>query len=444
VCATELKKRHGLLRYTRNDDPKDFLDSPLYLIVSNFHSMKQFISITFVAVFLLFPCCKENNPSSESFQLTTFDPIAVQKSNKMKLYVHYMPWFETPETNNGKWGWHWTMNNKNPDKIIDGKREIASWYYPLIGPYASGDLDVLEYHLLLMKYAGIDGVLVDWYGLQQKNDLPGIAKNTDALFKAIEKVGLEFAIVYEDRFLDGSREEMIRLAQTDMNYLQSNYFKKDYYANLEGKPLLLIFGPAKLQTKTDWETIFNVFAIKPSFFTLQDHFHTANTTAVGEYMWVNQQTPAEKYDKAKNLSQYIGAAYPGYKDFYKEGGDGEGYNIHWEYGNGNLYKSLLELGKEENMNYLQLVTWNDFGEGTMIEPSIEFEYTFLVVNQQFAGVSYSEKELRTIKQLYDLRKSNKNKKEKNKRLDQVFYYLVSLQTDKAENLMKEISENGSD
>jgi hypothetical protein len=289
-----------------------------------------------------------------------------------------------------------------------------------------------------MKYAGIDGVLVDWYGLQQKNDLPGIAKNTEALFKAIEKVGLEFAIVYEDRFLDGSRQEMIGLAQNDMSFLQSGYFKKDYYAKMDGKPLLLIFGPAKLQTSADWENIFNVFSVKPAFFTLQTHFHTASTTATGEYMWVDSKTPEEKYADAGKFSRYIGAAYPGYRDFYKEGGDGNGYNIHWDYNNGELFKSLLELGKTKGMNYLQLVTWNDFGEGTMIEPTLEFEYKFLTVNQQFAGVKYSEKELKTIKQLFDLRKLHKDKKEKNKKLDQIFYYLVSLQYDKAVELMKEM------
>ena len=74
-----------------------------------------------------------------------------------KVYVHMMPWFETNETYNGTWGIHWTMATKNPDLIIDpatGRREIAAHYYPEIGPYASGDPDVIDYQLLLMKYSG--------------------------------------------------------------------------------------------------------------------------------------------------------------------------------------------------------------------------------------------------------------------------------------------------
>ena len=40
----------------------------------------------------------------------------------------------------------------------------AAHYYPKIGPYASNDPDVLEYHFLLMKAAGVTGIILDWYG----------------------------------------------------------------------------------------------------------------------------------------------------------------------------------------------------------------------------------------------------------------------------------------
>src|SRR6476661_5169499 len=92
--------------------------------------------------------------------------VPVAKTNPMKVYMHYMPWFETPATLGGSnWGYHWKFNNQNPN-IVDasGKRQIASHYYPKIGPYASSDPNVIEYHMLLMKFAGVDGVMIDWYG----------------------------------------------------------------------------------------------------------------------------------------------------------------------------------------------------------------------------------------------------------------------------------------
>ncbi|HXU78584.1 MAG TPA: hypothetical protein VN794_18555, partial [Methylomirabilota bacterium] len=80
------------------------------------------------------------------------------------VMVYYMPWF-TAKPHSESWGWHWTMDHFNPDQVnAAGQHQIASWYYPLIGPYDSSDPAVLEYHVLLMKLAGVEGVIVDWYG----------------------------------------------------------------------------------------------------------------------------------------------------------------------------------------------------------------------------------------------------------------------------------------
>src|ERR1700753_4251532 len=77
---------------------------------------------------------------------TTTGPLPVVKANSIKIYAHYLPWFETPATSpHGKWGQHWAKANENPDVIgNDGKRQIASYFYPMTGPYASSDRDILD------------------------------------------------------------------------------------------------------------------------------------------------------------------------------------------------------------------------------------------------------------------------------------------------------------
>src|SRR6187399_140070 len=123
-------------------------------------------------------------------------PTPVVKTNSMKIYMHYMPWFQSKPVS-GYWGSHWKMTNKNPE-IIDanGKRQIASHYYPLIGPYDSKDSDVIEYHLLLMKYAGVDGILIDWYGSHTNYDYGTNLINTNAVIDKLDDVGLQFSVVY--------------------------------------------------------------------------------------------------------------------------------------------------------------------------------------------------------------------------------------------------------
>ena len=52
--------------------------------------------------------------------------MAVTKTNPMKVYMHYMPWFETPATLGGtNWGYHWKFNNRNPN-IVDATGQAAN------------------------------------------------------------------------------------------------------------------------------------------------------------------------------------------------------------------------------------------------------------------------------------------------------------------------------
>lgn len=404
-------------------------------------------------VIALLAGCQKDGPAGDGHKTETnievLDPVTVTKPNPTKVWMHYMPWFEDKTSSgNGQWGYHWTMATKNPD-IIDGngKRQIAAHYYPLIGPYASNDTAVLEYHFLLMKYAGIDGILIDWYGTRNFNDYPLIKRNTEAIVAVLERVGLEFAIVYEDRTLEtgiNTDAQRVNQAGADMEYLAQHFFSSDAYIHLNDRPLLLNFGPIVIKTPGQWHQILNRLSKKPAFFTLYAHAHLANNTqyknAIGEYIWVDGTPMATKYAQKTNFEHYIGGAYPGFKDFYQEGGWGSTVLADIDHDNGALFERLLNMAKDEGMPYLQLITWNDFGEGTMVEPTHEFQYTFLEITQRFTGVPYNKSNLEAIYTYYKLKKRFKDNVQKQRQLTQAFYYLISLQESKAMNLMNEIDE----
>jgi len=102
-----------------------------------------------------------------TFFLQALAAAAAPKS----VMVYYMPWF-VAKPFSSSWGWHWTMNHYDPDVVnAFGERQVASWYYPLIGPYDSADPVVLEYHVLLMKLAGVDGVIVSNTTVQRPEGL---------------------------------------------------------------------------------------------------------------------------------------------------------------------------------------------------------------------------------------------------------------------------------
>jgi hypothetical protein len=413
--------------------------------------MKKYITLLFCVIvnFLVALGCSSDDKNSDiPTTPETVAPVAIEKTNSTKIYVHYMPWFETNESSaDKKWGYHWTMANKNPNNIdANNRREIASYYYPLIGPYHSGDKNVIENHLLLMKYSGIDGVLIDWYGTYDVYDYRMVKENTEQLIAMLDKVGLEYAIVYEDRVTKsavdaGKAISVTSAAKTDLAYMEKNYFDDKNYIKVNGKPLLLNFGPIVLQTPAEWTNVFNTLTAKPSFITLWDQSVEAGENASGEYAWVykNSTYLTNFYTNTKpKLSVAIGSAYPGFKDFYAQGGGGAAIGWTIEHNNGATLDETLAMAKNANLNYLQLITWNDFGEGTMFEPTVEFGYTYIEKVKAFAGVKNTENVFPDISQLYNLRTQKKGNADAQKKLDQAFNYFVSMQSAKAKQLLNEI------
>jgi hypothetical protein len=410
------------------------------------------LSAILLAISLL-GCSSKNNPTPDSgkpvIPPTNPDPVKVViktdakpvvKTNNQKVYVHYMPWFEDKTTSGtGKWGQHWTMANQNPDIIAaDGRRQIASHYYPLTGPYASSDRDLLDYQLLLMKYAGIDGVIVDWNGSHNVYDYPLIKRNTDTLFSRMPGVGLQFSICYEDASLVNvnkvTGQDMVAAAKEDFAYLQNNYFKSSNYITISGQPLLLDFGPQGLKTAGEWQQAFAGLTVKPRLLSLLYQGGVTGSAGSGEFFWVGATDPAPINDfynnRSKTLATAFAGAYPGFHDFYKEGGWGNNLFVINNNGTSTL-QNTLSLAKNSNIPYLQLITWNDYGEGTIIEPTLEFNFDYLVVIQQYTGVKYTQTELQLIYKWHTLRKKYAGDAAKQTQLTQAYNYLASLDVDKA-------------
>lgn len=367
------------------------------------------------------------------------------------VLVHYMPWY-VAKPFSGTWGWHWTMNHFNPDQInASGERAIASHYYPLIGPYDSADPVVLEYHVLLMKLAGIDGVIVDWYGLDKYLDYGVNNQRTAALFQYTRRAGLKFALCYEDRTIQQeinggfiAASNAIAHAQQTMRYVQSNYFGDPSYLRRSNQPVLLNFGPQYFKTNGQWPAIFSVLTAtnQPAFFTLDNRA----TGAIGAFnwppMWLSQSSGGilsasalESYlatfqQKGNTWPAYISSAFPRFHDIYAQAGVGSSYGTLSD-NNGATLRSTLTRAMTNTSAMVQIVTWNDFGEGTIIEPTKQFGYRDLGIIQdlrrQFldAGFPHRTNDLALATRLYTLRRQHKTNAIVSAELDRIFTNIVS-------------------
>jgi hypothetical protein len=375
----------------------------------------------------------------------------IVKENPKKVYVHYLPWFQNKDYD-GYWGQHWTMSNQNPEiNKTNGSLQIASYYYPVIGPYSSNDPDLHEYHFLMMKLSGIDGVIFDWYGSKDLHDYGLIKTSTETFINTLEDLGLNFSIMYEDRVAAQAADQsvdtnIIEAAQQDLIYINDTYFSSLEYMKHNNKNLLFVFGPHYLTTKTEWNQVFDVLPTenRPSFLTLWGASDRVGVNAAGEFLWVDKdhllahQNYYSTYQASNSIT--VGSSYPGFNSFYAEGGWSDGIN-EWtiDFDSGHTFVETLNYTHHELSDFIQIITWNDFGEGTMIEPTEEYGFTYLQLLQQYTGVSFTSDDLQVALDLYRARKNFKDNKDAQNILNRTYKYIKRLDMQRADKVLNALN-----
>jgi len=292
--------------------------------------------------------------------------------------AHYIPWF----TSAPQWdGWKRIMANQEHDPeryLADGRRDIGSVLYPLIGPYSSLDQSVIRYQLATMKAVGIQGAIIDWSGSDHDR--------SQALLMIQEagKLGLRIAICYEEKanFVwptfrkPVNREEAIQYAESDLAYIESNYTNLNGYMRCNGRPLLLLWNgpPNGRYTVEEWhrilaglkeKVVFGSGGGDPGYDGLSDFAFgwfapdTGAANDFGKHSATLVGTGRRKF--------LVGSLCPGFDD-----------TPVWGWGNGprrldrrglSCLKDTFDRSLTGKPELIQIVTWNDYNEGTSIEPT---------------------------------------------------------------------------
>jgi glycoprotein endo-alpha-1,2-mannosidase len=98
--------------------------------------------------------------------------------------IFYYAWYGTP-ARDGDWT-HWSQNNHKPPQYV------YSRYYPARGPYSSSDPSVVDQQMAEIAAAGIDEVIVSWWGRGSAED-----KRLPLVMSAAKRHGLQVAIHLE-------------------------------------------------------------------------------------------------------------------------------------------------------------------------------------------------------------------------------------------------------
>lgn len=319
-----------------------------------------------------------------------------------RVLAHYMPWFRAERAPDGSMRWdHWQWFGKgtkhDPDDVgPDGRRDIASVFYPLIGPYHGPDAKVLEYHVLSARAAGIDAFVADWYG-------PGTY--SDEVFAALraqaEPLGFRVAICLEEKsFFPGyaavtSRVEVLDEMERHIRHVLEAHAGSPAYLRRDGRPVLFMFnghgaGPLGEGTLSPAELadVLGRFSNAPVFL-VRGHVDTNYLGVVdGAYAWCGDAAYRRWFEEASSgprgdgrLSYRVGVASPGFDDSGVNGW-GAGPRVTDRRGTQEYEDNWADVLKGRP-DAVQIVTWNDFQEGTTVEPTVEYGFTLLNLTERY-------------------------------------------------------------
>ena len=273
-----------------------------------------------------------------------------------KIYAHFVPWF----------GFGDHMN---------------------VG-YTSSDVAQVQKQVNDMVSRGFDGAVIDWYGRGESSaHFLSYDHATQAFMQQSQlHTGFTFAIMHDAGALKTCAATVgCDVTQTlidDLNYVNVTYAGSPAYLHSAGRPVIYFFGHEAYNI--DWTRVGAGVAGNPMFI-FRNASGFSRPLSSGAFSWADpiNVTPTnlmslgylDGYYKAAlgSPTKYSTAsAYKGFNDTLAAWGSdriiGQQCGQTW-------LKTLAEAGKyytaTKQMLGIQLVTWNDYEEGTEIEAGID-------------------------------------------------------------------------
>jgi hypothetical protein len=243
--------------------------------------------------------------------------------------------------------------------------------------YNSTDAGQIHNQITDMISRGIDGVIIDWYGPDSTIDTATKLVMTEAE----SHPGFTFAIMIDQGAIQwdscsGCSPQQALIS--DLQYIESTYFSSPAYLKMQGKPVITNFD-IDLSYSVNWNEVSAALSTQPAFL-FQNNDGFSHVLSEGSYSWVMPTT--SDYGMSYLASFYnigiplknettVGATYKGFNDSLAPWGSnrvmGQQCGQTWLKSFSEI-NGLYNSGKQ--LSALQLVTWNDYEEGTEIESGI--------------------------------------------------------------------------
>jgi hypothetical protein len=244
--------------------------------------------------------------------------------------------------------------------------------------YSSTDPLQVKRQITEMISRGIDGVVMVWYGPNNSID-----RAAQLVMKEAEMhPGFTFAIMVDHGAIEwdsctGCNPQEALIAQ--LQYVEQIYFPSPAYLRIGGQPVVTNFD-IDLFYNMDWNAVKRALQTTPAFI-FQNSSGFSHAVSDGAYSWVKPTTAdygmnylTDFYSTGTKFSNEatVGAAYKGFNDTLASWGM---HRIMGQQCGQTWLQTFSEINKlydsTNQLSAMQLVTWNDYEEGTEIESGID-------------------------------------------------------------------------
>jgi len=254
--------------------------------------------------------------------------------------------------------------------------------------YASNDAGQVRRQISDMVSRGLNGVIIDWYGSQNDGtDYLMIDSVVQMVMQEAEShSGFTFAVMYDQGTLipcsKNSACDITQRVIDDLNHANVSYWGSAAYQKSGGRPVVYFFFDP-VTYNVDWTRVRAGVAGNPLFVFPHETGFT-HPQSDGAFGWIKPELATSSdpaalaylgtyYGTALASAKFsTGAGYPGFDDSLAPWGKNR--IVSRQCGQTWL-QTLNEAGNHystsNQISGIQLVTWNDYEEGTEIESGID-------------------------------------------------------------------------
>ncbi|UCD56577.1 MAG: glycoside hydrolase family 99-like domain-containing protein, partial [Candidatus Hydrogenedentota bacterium] len=264
--------------------------------------------------------------------------------------------------------------------------------------YDSNDPTVIRKHLEMSAAAGIDVLVATWWGQDDYHD-----RAFRKVIREAQKSPVQVTIYYERVPAVTQKSQLVDAVVEDLRYVLDSYAKSSAFFAVDGKPVIFIYGRAMHQLGIDaWtQVVERVKASRPvmligdstsaEWADIFDGLHTYNPVGAvvgGTDMFGYYQRAVRTCRSASKIAAVT--VIPGYDDSHI----GRSTPIIADREDGSLYKSLLAAAVRSDPDWLVITSFNEWHEGSEIEPSREHGRLYLDLTHRYAAAFKGEQTAR--------------------------------------------------